>query len=203
MTAEWERLEEALVRMRDPLSRIALAVSRLNGAAVDGGQVSRSIRDAVSEIDIRIEDTLASLRPRLGSGPDLLDVRRSVSELAAELQPVLAARGIELRLDLPDAHAISDAALVRRIVCRLLLGVGRWMSECTGIVELKSLRDEGSLGIRVDARVTGGSRGGETLDVLGPLRGFALGEDIRVEGHEEPGGGRASVTVWLGCVAWQ
>jgi hypothetical protein len=203
MTGEWQRLEAALVCIRDPLSRISLAVSRLDDMAANGDLVSKSIQDAVSEIDIRIEDTLSSLRPKLGPGEAPFDVRHSVTELARALQPVLGARGIELRLDLPDEQVVSDASLVRRIVCRLLLGVGRWMNECTGSVELTALRKEGFLGIRVDARVTSGSLDGGRRDVLGPLRGFALGEDLQVEGHEDSNAGHARVTVWLGCEAWQ
>ena len=203
MTAEWQRLEAALVCIRDPLSRIALAVSRLGDMAANGDLVSKSIQDAVSEIDIRIEDTLASLRPKLGPAAAPFDVGHSVSELAHALRPVLDARGIELRLDLSDEQVVSDESLVRRVVCRLLLGVSRWMNDCTGRVELSSPRKEGLLGIRVDARVTGGATDGERRDVLGPLRGFALGEELEVEGHEDANAGHASVTVWLGCVNWQ
>lgn len=202
MTGEWSRLETALVCLRDPLSRIALAAGQLDELAI-GSAISRSIQDAISEIDLRIEDTLESFRPELGAAQSPRDVGDTLSRLVDELRPALRARGIELRLALPDARAVCDASLLRRIVCRLLLGVGRWLKERAGSVTLTVVPKPHALGVSVDVHARDHALGAapdedwERHDILGPIRGFALSEALSLEERADLRAGHAAVTVWL------
>ena len=198
MRAERHRLETALVCLRDPLSRISLAAGHLEDLALSGDTLSRTIQEAVAEIDLRLEDTLASLRRTLGPDDRHVEACATIEELVAELRPALEARGLALEVELPGQGMLADAITLRRVVCRMLLGVGRWMDDCTGSVGLALRPDGEGLGVCVEARVARGRIDETRGDVLAPLRGFALGEEICVEVEEDARAGEARLCAWIG-----
>ena len=101
------------------------------------GSATRSIQRAVGEIDLRIEDTLTCLRRQSRDTSSDGDLRDAVVRVARDLEPALAARGIELELAaLPDAPIVGDESLARRVLCRLLLGACRWMDTQAGAVRV-------------------------------------------------------------------
>ena len=199
MTVRREALEVALVRLRDPLSRIQLAASELADHATVGDSLGRRIEHAVAEIDLRIEDALTGLRRgRRGARPDG-DIRESLALVVRDLGPILAARGIELALaPLPDAPVYGDASLVRRTVCRLFLGIGHWVRTRTALVRIE-LGDRGEPArIQLVVEAHGGEAHGASFDLLDPARELALGEGISIDGTEDAEGGRAVLNVDFG-----
>jgi light-regulated signal transduction histidine kinase (bacteriophytochrome) len=199
MTREWEALEAALVCLRDPLSRIQLATSELEGAAANDVPATRSIQQAVSEIDLRLEDALTSLRRRSTLSEPAADLRQTVRRVVDDLERALAARGIELLLGaLPDEPVPGDDSLVRRTLCRLLLGVSRWMHTQPGAVELRLVSDAVGAGVELCAQLHGPGLRGASRDILGPIRGFALSEDLALEAQIDAAAGRAKVLASFG-----
>jgi len=197
MTTEgWTPLEEALIGMRDPLSRIQLAAGELGHSAAAGcvGEIQR----AVGELDLRLEDTLASLRRRRNGAPEPSDLRSATERVVRELAGSLSARRIDLVLaPLPGTPVPGDASLVRRALYRVLLGLGQWLDTRSARIEVALLGvDDGAL-LRIEAQVEGGVHGGVARDILAPLRGFALGEELRIEAREDADRGRATISAQL------
>lgn len=135
-------LAAAILDVRAPLSRIELAASRLDreDRTPHAGELARTIREAVTAIDQQLELALRVLAPaspvrKSPAGPIL-------EELAGRLRPVLAARGLDLRIGCQHSPSL-DPAVLRRVVIALvgaaaecagpgpidvglLLGDGRW-----------------------------------------------------------------------------
>lgn len=199
MISEREALEAAIVCLRDPLSRIQLAASQIGAPDCFGDPVTRSIHHAVAEIDLRIEDTLNSLRREFREPAPQEDLRVTVSEVIDDLSSALGARGIDLVLKpLPDAAAYGDRSLLRRLICRMLLGIGRWMEMDPGSVELELITSgPGQRSLHMDAQILAPGTRRRTHDVLGPIRGFALVEDLTIDAEEDSAAGRIRVTAWL------
>lgn len=198
MSTSLDVFESALVGMRDPLARVTLAVGRLTAGSDAGqGALLRSIREAVSEIDARIEDLLGGLAAGAPSVAADTDLCRALSDVVADLEPALFARSLNPRLAaLPDVPPTGDASLLRRAVCRLLLGLSHWAEGDPGEVEL-GLRvgDDGRIAVELDVElrpeVERPRRG-----ALGPLEGLAASREISLEPRHVTGS-RLGVTAWL------
>lgn len=187
MIAEREALEAAIVCLRDPLSRIQLAASQTHGTSRLGAPehatdpAMRSIQHAVAEIDMRLEDTLTNLRRGTREASPHADLRAGVAHVTQDLKPALEARGIELIvLPLPDAPVLGDASLLRRVICRMLLGIGRWMEMERGKVTLDLEPVSGGLKVVLTATVESPHLAETRRSILGPMLGFALAEGIEV-----------------------
>ena len=199
MIGEREALEAAIVCLRDPLSRIQLAASQIGAPDCFADPVTRSIHHAVAEIDLRIEDTLNSLRREFREPSPQEDLRVAVAEVIDDLSPALGARGIDLVLKpLPDAAAYGDRSLLRRLICRMLLGIGRWMEMDPGSVELQlTTSGHGQSRLHMDAQILAPGTHRRAHDVLGPIRGFALVEDLTIDAEEDSAEGRIRVIASL------
>ena len=114
--------------MRDSLARIELAASQWLRAHSPGahGEFAATIRDAVADLDGRITEALALVRPHgPGSAPN--DAPEALGSLLGKLRPVLAAR--EIRLEpLAEGEIASRVhpRLLRRGAIQLLREAAHW-----------------------------------------------------------------------------
>jgi signal transduction histidine kinase len=114
-----------LVGLRDPLSRIELALER--GSLASGpGPLALEIRAALGEADGRLEEALRVLRGDSGAGERSADCRAAVRELAERLRAPLAARGLGFELSAPGTPVPGDPALLRRALLCLLRTAAGW-----------------------------------------------------------------------------
>lgn len=119
------RLLRMLVGLRDPLSRIELALER--GSLASGpGPLALEIRAALGEADGRLEEALRVLRGDSGGGERSADCRAALRELAERLRAPLAARGLGFELSAPGAPVPGDPALLRRALLCLLRTAAGW-----------------------------------------------------------------------------
>ena len=154
MSERLHSLEEALLFMRDPLSRIELAASQLARAQRGAVEEERlaAIRRAVEDLDRRLQEALGALRaPRSRAGASD-DCGRALRELVAELAPVFAARSRRLEPpQLAPGGSLGDAAVARRAALRLLRGAGGWAG-AGGWLCLSLRSDPGRWGVGIRVR---------------------------------------------------
>lgn len=112
-------LASAILDIRAPLSRVELAASRLDreDRTPRTAELAHTIREAVATIDRQLELALRVLAP---PGPNRDCPSAPVlEEVAARLRPVLAARGLDLRVESPHDSPPLDPAVLRRAVIAL------------------------------------------------------------------------------------
>ena len=126
MSEREERLFRMLLGLRDPLSRIELALAGLERGA--GGPAGLApIRSALAEADARLEAALRALRERESGASE--DCRGALAELAERLFAPLAARGVAFALEPHDAPLAGDPNLLRRALLGLLRAGAEWAGE--------------------------------------------------------------------------
>ena len=195
MSPSTRALEAVFVGLRDPLARIALAVGELDARAEPHSGVPKDIRDAVAELDARIEDALGGIQP---GSEERLDLREALSRVIADLAPIFGARGIALTLAVsPGGAWAGDPSLLRRAVLRVLLGFSDWMDTRAGRVEVGMRGEERRVVIQLTGSVDGTGREGYGDDPTASLRGIALGREVEVEVSQDPGAGWVSVCLSL------
>jgi hypothetical protein len=194
MIAEREALEAAIVCLRDPLSRIQLAATQGDDPELPTDPTMLSIQHAVAEIDMRLEDTLTNLRRVLREATPDSDIRAGLVHIVDDLKPSLEARGIEFIVEpLPDTPVYGDALLLRRLICRMFLGMGRWLGSQQGTVSFELGHPNGELTLKLEATAADPDLVPARRSILGPLASFALAEGIEITLHEDPASGRAEI----------
>lgn len=198
MIAEREALEAAIICLRDPLSRIQLAATQRDDPQLPTDPTMLSIQHAVAEIDMRLEDTLTNLRRALRESPPDSDIRAGLVHVVDDLRPSLEARGIDFVVEpLPEAPVFGDVLLLRRLICRMFLGIGRWLGSQPGTVSLELGRSNNELMLTLAASVAAPHLVPTRRSILGPLASFALAEGIEITLNEDPTAGKAQVVARL------
>jgi hypothetical protein len=179
-----ERIAEAVRALRDPLARIALAVSATQRAVSREAREQRaeSVSAALADADARIEELLRALGAT-ASAPAAThdDCRESFASVCERARPAALARGLELRRRLPNEAIPGDAAQVARAALRLLRVAFAWTGE-RGSVELSLESASPAAALVCVATPPGASARTGQLSEL--LERFALAEGVRVRGLE-------------------
>ncbi len=164
-------LASALLDLRAPLSRIELAASRLDREerTPRTGELARTIREAVAAADHKLELALRVLAPP--AAEPALPAAGVLEELALRLRPVLAARGLELRVHGEPSPALDPAVLRRAAIA--LAGTAAELAEA-GPVELRLVSGEGRWGVEACWSAAAGE--GAALRRLRPLALLCGGE---------------------------
>lgn len=172
-----------LLDLRTPLSRVALAASRLGREAVTPAQheLAAILAEAVRDLDGRIEGILALLvdvGPRAGPREELRAVRDA---MRSRLGAALAARGIEW-LDPPgDEPAVrGPAGLVRSLLVELLRLGSTWAGP-GGSLRLAVAGREGGGGLVLSCRPGACGPGGDPDAAFGLLATRVAGAGARIE----------------------
>lgn len=199
MSEREERLEGSLLSLRDPLARVALAASQIARAPGDpiAGILAEGIRDAVGDLDRRIQESLHLVRGPLSREEGIGDCSEALRALVAQLAPVFAARGRRLEaLDLPREGLRIDAGVARRGALLLLRCAGAWTGP-GGWLRLELRKRGVRYGLRVEA---GRSQetGGAGRDAFSKLARFALAQGAEIEHTPtDAGAPHASATLWF------
>lgn len=146
------RSTEAAARvldLRTPLARIALTAERFcrEAARPVDQALARGIRDAVDDVDARIDRILRLLVESDPSGPRV-PLDSLLAGLDARLAPALAARDIRLDIGSDDAPSAVDPHALRRLAVALLQGAAEWLGR-GGIASLDALDLPEARGLRV------------------------------------------------------
>ncbi len=199
MSEREERLEGSLLSLRDPLARVALAASQIARAPGDpiAGILAEGIRDAVGDLDRRIQESLHLVRGPLSRDEGVGDCGEALRALVAQLAPVFAARGRRLEaLDLPREGLRMDAGVARRAALLLLRCAGAWTGP-GGWLRLEMRSRGAQSGMRVEAGRSQES-GVTARDAFSEVARFALAQGAELEHTPaDAGASRASATLWF------
>jgi signal transduction histidine kinase len=176
-------LRSALLGLRDPLSRIALAASGAPRCASpeEGVRHLELIQQALAEIDARI-DEIASALAQKGAAPlePSADCRTAFALACRRASVAARARGVELEVVAPEEPIAGDASGVRRAALRILRAACDWAGD-QGRVRIELTHGGEAPGLRCS-----GARAGAAVARSAALRDlltrFALAEGARVEG---------------------
>jgi hypothetical protein len=174
-------LVDALLALRDPLSRIALATS---GGARSGSpeevRNSEVVSSALADADARIDELVRALAPR---GPARIaasaDCRAAFADACARAAVAAEARGIALEVAAAPEPIPGDERLVRRAALRLLRVACEWVGVSGSLCVTLSRSSDA---VRIACRGSGAAppaRGARLRDLL--VR-FALAEGVRLSG---------------------
>ena len=159
--------------------------------------MGRCIDEAVAEIDLRIEDVLAGLRRFDGDDGSHGDLRESLLRLSRDLEAVLAASGVELQLEpLPERAVPGNASLLRRILCRLLLGAGQWARSGPASVRIGLEAGGPATRIRLALHSRNG-RCGDPSEIVDPALELSLGEGVAIHSQAPVAQDRCTLIVEL------
>lgn len=182
------RIAASVVGLRSPLARIELAAGQLarDAATPSARDLAGRVSAAVSEIDSHIGRVLGFLAA--GPSRPCADCRSDLETVWARLAPVLRARGLAARLELPETPVPGDAESVRRAAVALVrdaLADARAGDSLT-----VALRDEGPrYGVALEAAPRGSLASEPRF-----ARGAAGALAARLE--HEPDAGRT--ILWIG-----
>jgi hypothetical protein len=181
-----EQIAAAISGLRDPLARIALAVSSPARAASAEAREQRaeSVSAALADVDARIDELLRVLRAET-QVPAHGDCRASFASACERARPAAFARGLALRERAPSESVPGDSAQVARATLRLLRVACAWTG-AHGCVELALERSALGLTLRCLAAPPGAAPRTSKLGEL--LSRFALAEGARVHGLESLAG---------------
>lgn len=183
------QIASAVLGMRTPLARVELAASQLDrdGATPRARELARCIREAVIEMDRRIETSLRALLPAAPAS-----VARAcgnvLEEVLARVGDVLGARGLRcaLRPDPPDP-VIGDPDRLRRAALCLLRSAGG-VAGSGGTVSIGLEDAPGRYGVSVDISRGGPDAGATGLEPLvAAAREFALAHEAEIDVRWCPG----------------
>jgi hypothetical protein len=189
--SERELLAQALAGLRDPLARIALALSSSVRAASEEDRVRRaeSLSEALADADARIEEMLRALRGRRSSDASTArasaadtgcgDARPAFRAACERARSAALARRIELSIRVPAVAVPCAEGRVARAAVRLLRVACAWAGEL-GRIELALARCVDGVAVECLARRSALAGDGAQLREL--LTRFALAEDARLEG---------------------
>lgn len=150
MNARDTRLLGLVLGLRDPLSRIELALAEGGSDKVVPARFAERVRAAVAEADARLEALLRALRAGAGETPPDADCRPTLDEVAERMRGPLAARGLSLDVQLATQPVPGDAALMRRALLHLLRAAGSLVREQGALhLTLRGERERHGLELRV------------------------------------------------------
>jgi hypothetical protein len=195
MIDDTDPLEVAWTVLQEPLTRIRRAAEELAASAGSETRLAQEICDAVGELDHRIEAAGGS-RGEVPS--DRADLWECLARVVAGLVPVFEARGIELAMGArPSAQLSVDPSLVRRSVCRILLGFSGWMQPQRGKIAVCVRFQRERAKVDILAQVP--NPVGLASEVEAPVRlsRLALGSDWDIEAEHDSGVGWAQSCFWL------
>ncbi len=176
-------LREALLALRDPLSRIAMAASGAPRfvSPEEGARHAELVQQALADADARIEEIAAALAAEPPKPTEPSSDCRADFALACRRAAVAArARGVALEVLAPSEAIAGDAGSVRRAALRMLRAACDWAgAEGRVRIELSRAGDAPAL-------CCSGARSAAAPTRSAPLRElltrFALAEGVRVEG---------------------
>jgi hypothetical protein len=177
---------KALLALRDPLARIALALQELDSARPrELRDRAAAIRDALGDVEGRLGEIERSLltRERSAQEPNR-DCRSALPEIRARASAAIAARSATLRLALGEQRVPGDLAAVRRTATRLL------RAACM------SVRDGGEIALSLEHTAAGARFGlfvqpallSQSAAVDELLERFALAEGAELEREPDRAG---------------
>jgi signal transduction histidine kinase len=198
MSPQSPPLLEALLALRDPLSRIALATTsaRRMPLAEEAQRLAEIVQCALADADWRIEELARALA---GSRPAALepteDCRSAFADVCRRAAVAARARGIALDAIVPAEPVAGDAAQVRRAALRLLRVTHAW-ADAGGRVQLVLSRsDAGPMLAAVGRREGTPTRAAQLRDLL---TRYALADDAKLGGAETLDGDALALTLALG-----
>jgi len=195
MIDETDPFEGVWTVLQEPLTRIRRAAEALAASTECDTRLSQEICDAVDELEHRIT---AAGGGRGEFSSERADLWECLARVVAGLVPVFEARGIELAMGArPSAQLSVDPSLVRRSVCRILLGFSGWMQPQRGKIAVcvRFQRERAKVDILAQVPNPVGLAAGTEAPVR--LSRLALGADWDIEAEHDSGVGWAQSCFWL------
>lgn len=174
-------IREALLGLRDPLSRIALAVSAPAADASQEGVRRRteSVLGALADADARIDELARALAPPAAREASRAECGAVFVETCRRAAVAAAARGVALLVAEPEQRALGDPQAVRAAALRLLRVGCEWAGAAGSLQIALGARGEALVVALTGADGQPAGRGPALRDLV--IR-FALGARARVHG---------------------
>ena len=175
---------EALLAIRDPLARIALASSALEAAepASERAHHAEALRAALADADVRLDELSRALELRRSDrDPPSPDCRDDFARVCARAVVAAEARGVQLECGAAVQAVPGDAAAIRRTALRALRAAYEWAG-AGGKLRIALSRDAERVSIDLSGdRIQRLGRSGRARDLL---TRFALAEGVHIDGAE-------------------
>ncbi|MEX6504950.1 hybrid sensor histidine kinase/response regulator [Jiella sp. M17.18] len=161
-------------------ARLSLSALTASGVSDEGLRYAASIDRSLETMEDLITSVLdiarldaGALEPEIGE----IDLRALIASLVAEFSPVAEGKGLTMRIAGPPLTALSDAALLRRLVANLISNAIRYTRDGGVLI---GLRRRGDL-VRLDVCDTGIGIAPDQYELIFQEfhRGKVAGEDPR------------------------